>query len=144
MTASRKRVLVGVDGSAESQQAAEYAARIADATGSAIELAYVLPVIAEPGPDGNVHARFWQQQRTERAHEILRGMAGALAPRSTPVETCLLEGAAAEMLAEEAKSDDVVLVVVGHRGRGAVARALLGSVADRLTQISPKPVLVVP
>jgi nucleotide-binding universal stress UspA family protein len=35
------------------------------------------------------------------------------------------------------------MVVVGHRGRNAVARALLGSVADRLVQISPKPVLVV-
>ena len=33
--------------------------------------------------------------------------------------------------------------VVGHRGRNAVARALLGSVADRLVQICPKPVLVV-
>jgi len=29
------------------------------------------------------------------------------------------------------------------RGRNAVARALLGSVADELVQISPKPVLVV-
>jgi len=38
---------------------------------------------------------------------------------------------------------DVDLVVVGHRGRGALARLLLGSVADRLVQICPKPVLIV-
>jgi nucleotide-binding universal stress UspA family protein len=144
MSSPNKRVLAGVDGSDESCSAAAHAARIAEALGSSLELAYVLPVIAEPGPNGNVHARFWQLQRTERAHEMLRGMAAALAPRKARVDTCLLEGSAAEMLAEEAKSEDVVLVVVGHRGRGAVTRTLLGSVADRLTHISPKPVLVVP
>jgi nucleotide-binding universal stress UspA family protein len=36
----------------------------------------------------------------------------------------------------------VQLVAVGHRGRGAIRRALLGSVADALVQICPKPVLV--
>jgi nucleotide-binding universal stress UspA family protein len=35
------------------------------------------------------------------------------------------------------------LIVVGHRGRGAIQRALLGSVANRLVQSSPVPVLVV-
>ena len=43
----------------------------------------------------------------------------------------------------EAKRDEIWLVVVGHRGRGSVERVLLGSVADRLTQLSSKPVLVV-
>jgi len=41
-----------------------------------------------------------------------------------------------------AKGHDVDLVVAGHRSRGALARLVLGSVADRLVQISPKPVLV--
>jgi len=36
----------------------------------------------------------------------------------------------------------VDLVVVGSRGRAAVARVLLGSVTDRLVHISTKPVLV--
>jgi len=34
-------------------------------------------------------------------------------------------------------------VVVGSRGRGAVTRVLLGSVADRLVHICKIPVLVV-
>jgi nucleotide-binding universal stress UspA family protein len=59
------------------------------------------------------------------------------------VETRFESGGPAEVLAELARTEKVDLVVVGHRGRGAVARLLLGSVADRLTQISPRPVLVV-
>jgi nucleotide-binding universal stress UspA family protein len=52
-------------------------------------------------------------------------------------------GPAAEALAELAQAPDIQMVVVGHHGRGAVKRLLLGSVAQRLVQISPKPVLVV-
>jgi nucleotide-binding universal stress UspA family protein len=37
----------------------------------------------------------------------------------------------------------VDLVVAGSRGQGAVARALLGSVSDRLVHLCPKPILVV-
>jgi nucleotide-binding universal stress UspA family protein len=61
----------------------------------------------------------------------------------TAVDTALLEGSPAPRLAAEAKREDIWLVVVGHRGRGSVERVLLGSVADRLAQLSPKPVLVV-
>jgi len=58
-------------------------------------------------------------------------------------ETIVEKGAPAETLAALAAAGDVDLVVVGHRGRNAVARALMGSVADRLVQICSKPVLVV-
>jgi nucleotide-binding universal stress UspA family protein len=58
-------------------------------------------------------------------------------------QTELLEGHPVETLAQRASEQDVDMVVVGHRGRGAVARALLGSVADGLVQVCSKPVLVV-
>ena len=53
-----------------------------------------------------------------------------------------LEGPAAERIAEVAERDNYDLVVVGSRGRNAVARLFLGSVADRLVHICKKPVLV--
>jgi nucleotide-binding universal stress UspA family protein len=53
-----------------------------------------------------------------------------------------LEGPVAERLAEVAEQDGYDLVVVGSRGRNAVARMFLGSVADRLVHICKKPVLV--
>ena len=56
--------------------------------------------------------------------------------------TVSILGAPAETLAELSRSDEVTMTVVGHRGRNMASRILLGSVADRLVQISPKPVLV--
>jgi nucleotide-binding universal stress UspA family protein len=52
-----------------------------------------------------------------------------------------VEGEPAEALLSEAKGAD--LVVVGSRGRGGVASALLGSVSNHVIQHSTCPVVVV-
>ena len=139
----RRHILVGVDGSSESRKAADFAAQIAKATGSAIELAHVLPVIADTSPYANVLIQPEQSKRTDHAHLMLHDMSRGLPGMLEPAETLLLEGSPAYRLADEARRPDIWLVVVGHRGRGAVQRVLLGSVADRLTQICPKPVIIV-
>lgn len=41
-------------------------------------------------------------------------------------------------------SEHLGLIVVGSKGRGGLADLLIGSVANRLTQLSPVPVVVVP
>ena len=138
-----KRILVGVDGSSESKAAAAYAARLAQATQSGLQLAYVLPAILEPTLGGAATLSAWQTEQTDHARIMLQEMSQSVPHPHTPVETSLLEGSAAHRLAETAQHPDIWLVVVGHHGRGAVQRMLLGSVAGRLTQISPKPVLVV-
>ncbi len=137
-----KRILVGVDGSSESRAAAGYAAQLAQATHSALELAYVLPAIVDMGIGGTATMPGWQTEETNHARILLQELAQSVPRPNTQVETSLLEGGAAHRLAEEARRPDVWLVVVGHRGRGAVQRMLLGSVANQLTQISPKPVLI--
>ena len=45
--------------------------------------------------------------------------------------------------AQLAEDEGFDLVVVGCRGRNAVARMFLGAVADRLVHVCKKPVLVV-
>jgi len=138
-----KRILVGVDGSPESRKAAELAARIASSTQSGLDLAHVLPDIAYEAPGMAALPRQEQVERTDWAHLMLSEMSASVPSPLTPVETSLLEGSPAYRLAEEAKRDEIWLVVVGHRGRGAVQRVLLGSTADRLVQVCPKPVMVV-
>jgi nucleotide-binding universal stress UspA family protein len=59
------------------------------------------------------------------------------------VDSQLLSGPAAEVLAKAAQSDDVDFVVVGSRGRTLVGSILIGGIAHRLAHICKKPVLIV-
>ncbi len=138
-----KRILVGVDGSNESRNAARLAEEIARATGSQLIIASAVPPVipTEVAPELVVQLEQWWRKEHDQANAIVKKAASSIGP-GIVVETMVIDGAPAVALAEFARAGDVELVVVGHRGRNAVARALLGSVADRLVQISPKPVLV--
>ena len=136
-----KKILVGVDRSPESRKAAEQASDLAASTGAEILLASVvaLPVALGPEPGYLESLEFVER---EHARALLRELSLACRARGIPVDTVMASGSPAEVLANMASTPDIDLVVVGHRGRGAIARVLLGSVTDRLVQISPKPVLV--
>lgn len=136
-----KTILVGADGSPESKQAAEFATRLAASLGTGLRLVFVAPRPVPMGPEPYAQSLAeWDLSEREYGNEVLREMAARCA--GVPVETRFEAGSPAETLADLAAAADVELVVVGHRGRGAVKRLLLGSVADRLTQICPRPVLV--
>ena len=134
-----KQILVGVDGSKESRAAAEKAAEIAAGTKAMLRLVCVVPPIEAltnviPSP------RQVQEQRTAAkgiVDEVAKELHGA------QVETEIGDGSPAEVLAAIAAQPEVDMVVIGHRGRGLFSRMLLGSVTNRLVQISPKSVLVV-
>jgi nucleotide-binding universal stress UspA family protein len=138
-----KRILVAVDGSEASLKAARMAADIALRFGARMTLAYVIPRLLLP-PDvyGLTLAEVEREQRVH-ADKLVAEALARLGEPGVQTETTVLSGSPAETLAEAAAAPDVDLVVLGSRGRGAVARVLLGSVSDRLIHISPKPVLVV-
>lgn len=64
--------------------------------------------------------------------------------RGLPVGPRVRRGAPAEGILEEIEAEEPDLVVVGTHGYGLRDRMLLGSVASRVVQSSPKSVLVVP
>ncbi len=139
-----KRILVGVDGSKESYAAASFAARLAKATGAGLILAGIA-FESDPLVDPEMRARMqaYEQQEIARMMTMIKGIADEMARPDLAIETLVETGAPAVALAEIASRKDVDMVVVGHRGRSAVKRLLLGSVADRLVQICTKPVTVV-
>jgi nucleotide-binding universal stress UspA family protein len=134
------RFLVGVDGSPESKAAAQLATDLARAHRAKVLLVYCVAPITVPDP---LMLDAYGKAQREFGEQVLREMSARCADRDVAVERLLVDGSPAVRLAELASERDVDLVVVGHRGRGAVPRFLLGSVADRLVQTSPKPVLVV-
>ncbi len=137
-----KRILVGVDGSEASNEAARLAAEIALRFGARLTLAYsVAPLLLPPDAYGLTTAEV-EEEHEQFARKLLGEAAARLAASGVEIDSVVLVGPPAEMLAEAAAASDVGMVVVGSRGRGTVARALLGSVSGRLVHISSKPVLV--
>jgi len=139
-----KSILVGIDGSSESRAAAAFAARLAKATGAGLILAGIA-FESDPLVDPEMRARMqaYEQQEIARVTTMLKRIADEMARADMAIETLVETGGPAVALAEIASRKDVDMVVVGHRGRSAVKRLLLGSVADRLVQICTKPVTVV-
>ena len=139
-----KRILVGVDGSKESRNAVKFAVELGREHGSRVTLAGVVDLPEALGaPELMAQVSHWQGEAGTRLMVVLNSIAAEITIPGVVVDTQILAGSPAEMLADLASREGHDLVVVGHRGRGAFARGLLGSVADRLVQICPKPVTVV-
>ncbi len=137
-----KRILVGVDGSEASHHAAALAAEIALRFGARLTLAYAVPRLLLPPDAYGLTLAEVEDEHNEFAENLLADAMAKAAESGVEPDSMVLHGPAAECLAEAAQPADVDLVVVGSRGRGAVARVLLGSVTDRLVHICSKPVLV--
>jgi len=137
------RIVVGVDGTPESIAAASFASGLARRMGFSLTLVFVVPTYAPLGPEELLGQRQkWEDEEGERGRQILRDVTAACELPDGRVETQILLGDAAAALAEASRTS--AMLVVGHRHRGAVARTFLGSVADRLSQVSLVPLLVVP
>jgi nucleotide-binding universal stress UspA family protein len=137
-----KRILVGVDGSEPALKAARLAAEIALRFGARLTLAYVVPRLLLPPDAYGLTVAEVEGEHQAFAQKLLGAARAKLGEPSVEVDTAVLYGSPAESLAEAAAQLDADLVVVGSRGRGAVARTLLGSVTDRLVHVSAKAVLV--
>jgi nucleotide-binding universal stress UspA family protein len=135
-----KHILVAVDGSAPSLHAARAAVEIASATKGVVTMVYVVPqpLLPEdmPFPSGSI------MEEAVKTGEFLLDDAERQLGWSGSRKVCLT-GAAAESITALAEAEGADLIVVGSKGRGAVARVLVGSTTDRLVHISRKPVLVV-
>lgn len=78
----------------------------------------------------------------EEAEIVLDTTVAAIETTAT-VETEVLTGDAGAALCRLAAERDADVVVIGSRGRGAIKRALLGSVSQYVTNNAPCPVVVV-
>ena len=130
-----RRILACVDGSEQSRWGATLSVQLAARMDAAVTLVHAIVPLPYPNMPGHVSHAHREHERT--ILEALMQNFGA-----APTSASVLVGPPAEAISEAAKDEDVILVVAGARGRG-LSRLFLGSVSDRLAQISPKPVLLV-
>ncbi len=143
MTGSFGSILVGIDFSPSAELALGYAVRLAEAVGARLDLVHIhhTPIITTPevmlDPPDEVAAVTWAQKE-------LREMAARTVGERAPVRLHVRTDSTVSGLLQIVHELGPDLVVVGSHGRGAVMRALLGSVAEHLCRRSPVPVVVVP
>ncbi len=134
---SDERIVVGVDGSPSSIAALRRGNRIAEALKVPLQVvsAWTFPSAAMGYfPDGFAPAQ-------DAKDELEAAIALALpAERSMELIETVMEGGAAEVLIAE--SEGAGMLIVGSRGRGAVAGLLLGSVSAACAQHASCPVLI--
>lgn len=142
-------IVVGVDGSPASKVAVDWAARDAARRGEALNLVHVLvPPAVMAFPEVPMPAGYldWQEEQGRKlledarttVEEALRDIRG---DAHVEVSTEMVSGSAVPALAD--LSTRAQLIVVGCRGRGALARGLLGSISTGLAHHAHCPVAII-
>jgi nucleotide-binding universal stress UspA family protein len=147
-----EHILVPIDGSPSALLAARCAASICVPGGSLGLLqvttgvrdlaAYGIDTFAglAGGVSGDLHDQVRIAEDTE-ATRLLEEAKAAL-PSSVRVQTATRQGQPAAVILDELGKPAFDSVVLGSRGRGAIARAFFGSVADRVARQATKAVFV--
>jgi nucleotide-binding universal stress UspA family protein len=140
-----KRIVLGVDGSDGSIQAARVAGRLTADLGAeltAVHVRHVAPMALSAAPV----AMASDPEETLGAIEELarKRTAQALDPLDIPWTFQVRAGVPAAELEQVAAEQRADLIVVGSQGHTVVHRLLLGSVSTRLTHHAQRPVMVVP
>jgi nucleotide-binding universal stress UspA family protein len=132
------KILFAFDGSDESRRALRYAGRLG-ASDTVIVLSVTNKLIEAPSTQSFIepgHDPGRLRDQLEEVREILDDA-------GVDAEFVSIIGNPAAEILNTAESRGVELIVVGRRGVNAVARFLLGSVADRVVEHAACDVLVV-
>ncbi|MEU6065107.1 universal stress protein [Streptomyces sp. NPDC047082] len=135
-----RTVTVGLDGSAESRAAAEWAAREAELLGLPLKLLQVWEPVPEPMAQAPLLGAETRQHWTDR---IPRETAEGIILRHPGLEVTTEQqtGMPGEVLTNAAK--DAELLVLGSRGLGGVAGFMVGSVGLSVVAHAERPVVLV-
>lgn len=141
-----RSILVPLDGSQFSEQAIPLAAEIARRSGAILRIARVhqTPAAWATAMEfPKIEAEIEQELR-ERELAYLTSITGRMTQNErVRARSTLLDGPVAEALEAYVNTVDVDLIVMSTRGRNALGRFWLGSVADKMTRRSRVPVLLV-
>ncbi len=141
MSPAAAKIVAGVDGSPSSVAALRWAVRQAELTGGTVDavIAWQFPLTSS-GFSWVSASSFDDLNYADLAAKALSAVVDEVSPTVT-VRQVVLEGDSAQVLLDAAA--DAELLVVGNRGHGAFAGALLGSVSERCVRHAHCPVVVV-
>jgi len=145
-----EQLLVGADGSDAGYRAVAVAAEIAAKTGTRLD-AYVVINPRDFAHD-DLHGVEWPLDKDLDLPTVVYDAAGYCLDRAAEIAARIgvaairrvshVRSDPADALAAYARENGTDLIVVGSRGRGPVARVLLGSVSQKIARIAPCSVLI--
>lgn len=129
------RILVATDFSPPATKALAYARMLAEQCGASVAVLHAVPpVLHVEKPNAAELAREGEAKARKHFEKI----------EPQVDEVCIVHGDPVDSIVQVVKKKKVDLIVVGSRGLGGWRGWLLGSVAQRVLQTAPCPVLVVP
>ena len=109
-----------------------------------VDLLYVHPPMPKlSGLGAVIGKKQLEQYYQEQGVEALAAAKQLLDVAKMPYTAHILVGPPAETIVAHAKKARCDLLVIGHRGMSAAANMVMGSIASKLLQLSPIPVLLV-
>jgi nucleotide-binding universal stress UspA family protein len=138
----RKKILVAIDGSPQSDKAAEEAVRMAAGNRSQFK-SKIYAMLVLPNAQSSTYSDFipskplteteqWDDLR-KRIFYIIDKSAAEL---DIPLEMIIEYGEPAEKLAEFAKREEIDVIVIGSSGKGFIQRRLKGSISYKVASLA--------
>lgn len=144
-----KKILVTIDGSPQSDKAAEEAVRLTLACGTAfkstLHALLVLPGMRAPSftdffPSLPATERpDWEESRRRIFYVVEKGASEA----GIPIRSQVVYGDPAEEILAYADQEEIDVIVIGSSGMGRVKRTLLGSVSTKVALHARQSVYIV-
>lgn len=138
-----KTVLFPVDQSREAREAADVVVNIVQKYGSKLIL---LSVVEEPSqePEASPLTSDAAMTSPEAVAELLKTAQNLFADQGIESQTIERQGKPAFTICDVADEIDADLIVMGCRGLGLTEEGMTDSVTNRVINLSPCPVLIVP
>lgn len=137
---SGRGIVVGVDGSPESDSAVRFAAAEAEARNAPLDLVHtwLAPDVA-PVPGFTMQEAPWLAEAHSQVLSDALDLARATAPSERAVGHTACDSASHALLQ---RGGHAALLVVGARGRGPLSSVVLGSVSTTLIEAMPCPIAI--
>jgi nucleotide-binding universal stress UspA family protein len=138
-----RTILIATDGSVEAREAVTYGLALAAEQDATAVLLQVIPPIDWTALDRGAVIRPIPEEIERRRGIALEEAAMLADEHGVRVKFEVVAGVPADEIVTYADNHDVDVIVLGSRGRGSVASALLGSVSQAVLHDAHRPVLVV-
>jgi nucleotide-binding universal stress UspA family protein len=138
-----KKILVPLDGSKLAEQILPHVKTIAKAVGGRAILVRAVPVHTEFLLEAPRESKKWVETAQARAASYLQNVAKGLEKAGVKTKAEVLPGEPAAQILSAAEKENVDLIAIMSHGETGLSAFERGSVAEKVIDHSPRPVLMV-